>query len=105
MSAYEFISHELQDDFLTRLVDNEIETLQAISSRHFSAMEFLIDDAGWHGIYFYLGVHQHNIDGYRATHGLTALLNAMKDNIQKLLDTQKMNKSIDDVLKLSHPVI
>jgi len=46
----------------------------------------LNDDAAWHGIYFYLGIRQHNIDGYRAAQGLSALLDGMKNNIQTIFN-------------------
>jgi hypothetical protein len=41
-------------------------------------MHFLLDDSGWDGLFYYLGLDNFNIDGFRATYGLKTLLNAMK---------------------------
>ena len=66
MTGYEFIYNEVQDQFLADLIDNELITLQAISTKEFTAIHFLLDDSGWDGVFFYLGLNSDNIDGYRA---------------------------------------
>jgi hypothetical protein len=40
----------------------------------------LLDDAGWHSLYYYLGIDENYIDGYRVDTGLSALIHAMKNN-------------------------
>lgn len=56
MTGYQFILNEVKDEHLADLVDNEIVTLQAISSKEFTATQFILDDSGWDGLYFYLGI-------------------------------------------------
>jgi len=38
----------------------------------------LLDDSGWDGLFYYLGLDNFNIDGFRAANGLKTLLDAMK---------------------------
>lgn len=38
MTGYEFILQGVKDPFLADLIDNEILTLQSISSKHFTAL-------------------------------------------------------------------
>jgi len=54
----------------------------------------LNDDAGWHGIYFYLGIHRHNVDGYRAAEGLSSLLDRMKNNILTIFHQKGVKKTL-----------
>lgn len=56
MSAYEFILSEVKDEFLANLIDNELVTLQAISTKEFTAIHFILDDSGMDGIFYYLGL-------------------------------------------------
>ena len=83
MTAYDFIFSTIQNKFLTDLVDNQVLTLQALSCKEFSAFEFITDDLGLDGLYYYLGIDDHNIDGFRAEQGLDKLLKAMQQSALK----------------------
>jgi hypothetical protein len=79
-------------------------TLQSISSKHFSALEFLTDDAGWHGVYHYLGIDPDNIDGFRARPGFQALVNAMLQDTLATLKSKGLQHTKEHRLRLNHPV-
>jgi hypothetical protein len=104
MTGYEFIANEVQDTFVTDLVDNEIVTLQAMSSRNFTALQFLLDDSGWDGIFYYLGFDEHNIDGYRANNGFKSLIMAMKQHTLNELKRHGLPHKESEVFRLNHPV-
>lgn len=65
---------------MANLVDNELITLQAITTKEFTAIHFILDDSGMDGLFYYLGLDSENIDGYRAENGIKELLTAMKDH-------------------------
>lgn len=64
----------------------------------------MIDDAGWDGIYYYIGIDKHNIDGYRVKSGLSTLLQAMKNNALELLKDHGMEHSENHIFRFNHPV-
>lgn len=67
-------------------------------------MHFLLDDSGFDGLFYYLGLDNFNIDGFRATKGLKSLLEAMKKATLEQLKKHNLPHQEHRIFRLNHPV-
>lgn len=106
LSALDFIRQIIKDEHLSLLLANEIQTLECVSCEKITAVQLFCDEekSSLANVRFYIGAQGANIDGFRVQEGVTELLNRMKAQVQKILDSKGKGQKFSDMVRLSTPV-
>lgn len=100
----QFIRAELNNEFLTDQILNEIETLECISTAKFSMMQLIDDDGCLELLKLYTEKVENTIDGMKLKKGMITVVNAMANKIVEELAEHRDHAAIEDVLQLNSPV-
>lgn len=100
----QFIRSELNNEFLSDQILNEIETLECISCGKFSMMQLLDDDGCLELLKLYTEKVSNTIDGMKVKKGMISVINSMAKKMHEEILEHRDGVEMDDLLRLNSPV-